>query len=177
FQLARYRRVEFGRFSEKLAREAGQLGLARSRRWRGTRRRGWRRPRPPLPQPSRPRRSAEAAAPPIARTPSQRRSAASRTMHLPWLRRRAAQSRRRGHRDPRLRARPVQGDPAHSSKALLPGLRHGGGGAGADHAIARGRAGAGLLERLSAEAKGAIGMQVSAELEAERRATRDAIEE
>ena len=96
FQLARYRRAEFGRSSEKLAREVEQLELALealetdqaerlataspavgcSRRDRG--------------------RSTEAGSPPAAATSAQRGSTASRTMHLSQLRRRAAQDRRRG---------------------------------------------------------------------------------
>ena len=76
-------------------------------------------------------RSAQAGAPPIAGTPAQRGSAPSRTVHLSWLRRCAAQDRRRGQRDPRLRAGPVQSRPAHSREAIVSGLRHRGGGAGA----------------------------------------------
>ena len=94
FQLARYRRAEFGRSSEKLAREAEQLelapegagdrpgGAARDRlagSGRGGRDRG---------------RGAKASAAPAAATPAKRGFAPSRAMHLSQLRRRAAQDRR-----------------------------------------------------------------------------------
>jgi Transposase C of IS166 homeodomain len=54
FQLARYRRAEFGRSSEKLARDAEQLELALGT-LEPTKRNGWRRRRRRSPQPSRPR--------------------------------------------------------------------------------------------------------------------------
>ena len=109
FQLARYRRAEFGRSSEKLARRhraaragargagdrpggAARNGIAGGRR--SSRDRG---------------RGAEAGTAPAAGPSAQRGSEASRAVHLSQLRRRAAQDRRRGDRDPRLRAGPVQG--------------------------------------------------------------------
>ena len=131
FQLARYRRAEFGRSSEKLAREAEQLELAIEA------------------LESRPGRAARTASPVVAaaietaaeaQKPARRPLpehlpredvTASRTVHLPRLRRRVAPDRRGGHRDARLRAGPVQGDPAHPREAVLPGLRHRGRGAGA----------------------------------------------
>jgi len=147
FPLARYRRAEFGGSSEKLAREAEQLELALealetdpggatgdgiaggrcSRRDRS--------------------RSAAAGAAPIAGTPAEKGSAPSCTVHLSWLRRRAAQDRRRSQRDPRLRAGSVQSRPADSRETVVPGLRHGSRRAGAGARIAR-RAGAGLLAHI-----------------------------
>jgi hypothetical protein len=56
FQLARYRRAECGRSSEKLARDTEQLELALEAR-RPTRRSGSRRHHRPSPPPSRPRPS------------------------------------------------------------------------------------------------------------------------
>src|SRR5580700_7996660 len=88
FQLARYRRAEFGRSSEKLARETEQLELAlealetdQAERLIADRRR------------SRPDcgRGAEAGAASAPGTSVQRGSAAYRTVHLSQLRRRAAQ--------------------------------------------------------------------------------------
>ena len=105
FQLARYRRAAFGRSSETLARDTAQLELVIERFGnrpggaarhgiaggsRGGRDRG---------------RGAEAGAAPIAGTPAQRGPEAFSTVHLSQLRRRAAQARRRGDRDPRLRLR------------------------------------------------------------------------
>ena len=130
FQLARYRRAEFGRSSEKLARETEQLELAiealetdqaerlasAAPRGRHRRKRG---------------RGAKASPPAVARAPAARGGDASRRPSLPELRRRAAADWRGRDRDPGLRARPLQGDPARPREALLPDLRHGGGGAGA----------------------------------------------
>src|SRR5207237_8273451 len=98
----------------------------------------------------------EAGAPPIAATSAQRGYTASRTVHLSWLRRRAAQDRRRGQRDPRLRAGPVQ-KPALAKAGVVRHIREKlscrvcdtvVAAPAPDHAIARGRAGAGLLAHI-----------------------------
>ena len=129
FQLARYQRAEFGRSSEKLAREAEQLELA-IEAWKRTRPSGspppcrlWRRDRERG-------RSAKAGPSAVAGPPPARRRVASRPVHLPLLRRHAAPDRRGHHRDPRLRARLLQSDPAYPRETVVPGLRHRGGGAG-----------------------------------------------
>jgi transposase len=77
-------------------------------------------------------------------------------MHLPQLRRRAAQDCRRGQRDPRLRAGPVQ-EPALAKAGVVRHIREKlscrvcevvVAAPAPDHAIARGRAGAGLLAHI-----------------------------
>jgi len=130
FQLTRYRRAEFGRSSEKLSRDTEQLELAlealetdQAERLATA--------SPEVSAAVETAASAPAGTAPAAATSAARGSAASRTVHLPQLRRRAAQDRRRGQRDPRLRAGPVQSRPAHSRETVVPGLRHGGGVAGA----------------------------------------------
>ena len=108
FQLARYQRAEYGRSSEKLAREAEQLELAIEALER-TRPSGLPVPCRSSPQRRERGRDAEAGPAPVARPPPPRGDAASRPVHLPLLRRRVAADRRGDHRDPRLRAGPVQG--------------------------------------------------------------------
>ena len=123
FQLARYRRAEFGRSSEKLAREADQLELAIEAL--------------EADQAERLAAASPATAAAIetavetqkpARRPlpehfAARGSEASGARRLPLLWWCAAPDRRRRHRDARLPAGPVQGDPACPCKALLPRLR------------------------------------------------------
>jgi len=80
FQLARYRRAEFGRSSEKLGRDTEQLELALET----------------LETDQAERLATTSPAVAAAATPAQRGSAAPRTVQLSQLRRRAAQDRRRG---------------------------------------------------------------------------------
>ena len=131
FQLARYRRAEFGRSSEKLAREVEQLELAlEALETDQAERLATASPAVAAAVET----AAEAQKParrPLPQHLPREDMTASRTVHLSWLRRRAAQDRRRGQRDPRLRAGPVQSRAAHSREAVVPGLRHRGGGAGA----------------------------------------------
>jgi transposase len=163
FQLARYRRAEFGRSSEKLARQAEPLELALEAREADQAERlarvspevaaivetaaeAQKPARRPLPK----------HLPREAETPAARRLASSRTMHLPRLRRRAAQDRRRGQRDPRLRPGPLQ-KPALAKAGVVRRIREKlscracdtvVAAPAPDHAIARGRAGAGLLAHI-----------------------------
>jgi transposase len=90
FQLARYRRAEFGRSSEKLAREVEQLELALEALETDQAE------RLATASPAVAAAVTEAGSPPAAATSAQRGSTASRTVHLSQLRRRAAQDRRRG---------------------------------------------------------------------------------
>ncbi len=117
--------------AERLA--GGIAGRRRSRRDRG--------------------RGAEAGAAPAAGTSAQRGFAASRTVHLSHLRR--ARPRKIGdavtetldYVPGRFKGLPSRsgGSPAHSRETIVPDLPHSNCGTCADHAIARGRAGAGLL--------------------------------
>ena len=95
FQLARYRRAEFGRSSEKLTREIEQLELEletletdQAERLATA--------SPEVAAAVDCGRGAEAGAAPAAGTPAPRGSAAFRTVQLSQLRRRAAQNWRRG---------------------------------------------------------------------------------
>src|SRR6516165_3336970 len=130
FQLARYRRAEFGRSSEKLARDIAQLELAieavetdQAERLAA---------QPPAVA-ALIEAAAEAQKP--ARRPLPEHLPREEVVHpavrLPGLRWDPAQDRRGRDRDARLCARPLQGDPPSARKARLPGLRHGGPGAGA----------------------------------------------
>ena len=113
FQLARYRRAEFGRSSEKLARDAEQLELAietleadQAERIAAA--------SPVVAAAIEAASEAQKAGPaPVTRAPAARGCNPFRAMHLPRLRQRAASDRRGRHRNARLFARPVQGDPAH----------------------------------------------------------------
>ena len=136
FQLARYRRAEFGRSSEKLAREATeQLELAiealetdQAERLASDRAQG----RRPIPR-KRGRGAEEPSPPAVARAPAARGGDASRRPPAcpSCGRRRCRRVGEDATQNPRLRARPLQGGPARPREALLPDLRHGGGGAGA----------------------------------------------
>ena len=97
----------------------------RSRRWKPTRpsgspppRRSWRRrSRPPA-------RAQKPARRPLPEHLPREDVIHSAPCTCPDLRRRVAPDRRGRHRDARLRAGPVQGDPACPREAVLPGLRY-----------------------------------------------------
>ena len=132
FQLARYRRAEFGRSSEKLAREIEQLELAIETLGERPGRAAGRRLADAWPRRSRQRsRTQKPARRPLPDHLPREEVRPPGRLRLPALRRRLAPDRRGRDRDPRLRARPLQGDPARSREAVLPRLRHGGRGAGA----------------------------------------------
>jgi hypothetical protein len=122
FQLARYRRAEFGRSSEKLARDIDQLELAIETVKIDQAERLAAQPPAVAALIRSSGRSAETGAPASARASAARRGGSPGAMHLPTLRRDAAQDRRGRHRDARLCARPLQGNPPSAREARLPGL-------------------------------------------------------
>src|SRR5271168_2788043 len=131
FQFARYRRAEFGQSSEKLARDTEQLELALEA-LETDQAEGFATAAPTVAAAvETATETQKPARRPLPEHLPREDLAASRTVHLSQLRRRAAQNQRRGDRDPRLRARPVQSGPAHSRETVVPGLRHRGCGTGA----------------------------------------------
>jgi hypothetical protein len=121
FQLARYRRAEFGRSSEKLAREVEQLELAIEALEADQAERLAAAPAVVAMIEAATETQKHGAAP-AAATPAARGRAASRAGRLSRLRRRVAPDRRRRQRDARLRAGPLQSDPAYPRETVVPGL-------------------------------------------------------
>jgi hypothetical protein len=127
FQLARYRRAEFGRSSEKLARAAEQLELAFEALESDQAKR---------------LATASPAVAAAVETAAEAHKPARRPLpeHLPREDRRhpapctcpgcggaLRKIAEEVSETPRLRAGPVQSRPAHSRETVVPGLRHGGG--------------------------------------------------
>ena len=142
FQLAKLRRMQFGRSSERVTRQIEQLELRLEELEAGEAEAisQGRQRRPAAADPPEKPAQAQEAAGPSAPARGRARTGARRRLHLSGLRRRHGQARRRCHRGARLYPRAVSGNPPCPAEICLPVLRcdHPGAGAGsADAARAR----------------------------------------